>query len=425
MTETIERTPTTAGDELAEQAVLAACLNQPTGTANARRTLNPDSFYRADHALIFAAMIAVDDRSALVDPISVYGELLHRKQLGRIESTYLHTLWTFPYFSAGWAIRRVANLAHQRARAAVAQRIGQIGTEVTDPDDMADALAKSLIELEVLIDNVDEDDTVPGLDTWAEFMARPEKASDAVVPGLLDRQETVMVLAAPGVGKSWLSRQVAITVAAGVHPFITDRRIPPMRTLLIDLENPESTVRRQTADPYHRIQRLTDNPLNDNAWVWMHTAGLNIRKRPDAALLERVISETRPDLVCVGSLYNVFSRGSSDWDTAAEETISVFNRLRARYGCAFWIEHHMPRSQDGGHRQSPFGSTLWERWPSYGRVIKRIAGDIYEFSVFRGDREAGREFPPGLRRAPLHSGPLTWLPIWDADDVRLAGEAVR
>jgi len=422
MTETIEApTGTASHDYEAERTVLAACLNDPATIARARRTLTPDSFWNTAHSALFASMLAVDDESHQVSPYTIYDQMQRAGKLGAdgTVANRIHDLYAFPYLPAvGHAIGRVAKLARQRERAAVARKFAQIGDTYEDPDAAADAWAQAALELEVLIDDAtDEDDQVPGLSTWDEFMNRPPKPSDSVVPGLLDRQEAVMILAAPGVGKSWLSRQVALTVATGIHPFAPKRQIPPMRTLLIDLENPESTVQRQTANPYANVQRFSGVTAGDNGWTWMYPQGLNIRKRVDAALLERVIDQTRPDLVCVGSLYNLFSRGSSDWDTAAEETIAVLNKLRARYRCAWWIEHHQPRSSDGGHRTSPFGSTLWERWPSYGRVISRIGGQSYDFAVFRGDREAGREFPAGLRRGS--STELPWSAIWDREEVEL------
>lgn len=415
--------PTGGHDDYAERVVLAACLNHPAAVARARRALTPDSFWRRRNGELFAAMLAVDDTRKPVDPYTVYRHLADSGTLHVADNgAHLHTLFATPYTSAPYAISRVAKLARNRARAAVAQRFAQIAEEVTDPDHAADLWSQAAVELEVLIDDHDESDPVAGLSTWDEFLAQPVTVSESVVPGLLDRQEAVMILAAPGVGKSWLSRQVALTVAAGVHPFRPSQRIDPQRTLLIDLENPESTVKRQVHDPYAAIQLLADGTrVGDRGWVWRYPAGLNIRKRADASLLERVIDETRPALVCVGSLYNLFNRGSSDWDTAAEETIALLNRLRARYGCAWWIEHHMPRNSDGGHRSSPFGSTLWERWPSYGRTIKRIGGEFYDFEPFRGDREAGRDFPPGLKRG----GRLPWSAIWDAEDLELIRENFR
>jgi hypothetical protein len=420
MTDLIEDTPTTVHDDTAEKTVLTACINELGTIARARRTLRPDSFWRSHHGVIFDAMTRIDDEEKPVTPYTVYDRLAADRLFDRAGgANYIHDLYAFPYFGSGYAITRVGKLAKQRQRTAVAMRFSQIASEVDDPDRAAEAWASASIELELLIDDNDEAEPVPGLSGWEEFLARPPRPSDAVVPGLLDRQEVVMILAAPGVGKSWLSRQVALTVASGVHPFHPGRAIPPMRTLLIDLENPESTVQRQTRSPYHSIQLLSSaGGAGDRGFLWTYPAGLNIRKRPDAALLERVVDETRPDLVCIGSLYNLFARGSADWDTAAEETIAVLNKIRARNRCALWIEHHMPRGAEGGHRQSPFGSSLWERWPSYGRVITRIGGESYEFTVFRGDREAGREFPPGLQRG----GKLPWTPIWEPGELDLIRE---
>lgn len=423
MTELAERTPTIVSDKIAERTVMGELLNNPRSIEPARRLLTPDSFFDARHSLLFTVVCELDDARREVGPFRVYDALRDRGELTRVEANYIHELWAYPGLGWEWAIRRVWSLAHQRQRAVLALRIGQTAQEVSDPDVMTDQLAKQVVDLLMLIDEPAEDEPLPGMTTVDDFVHRPARPADILVPGLLDRQEVVMILAAPGVGKSWLSRQIAMTIASGVHPFDGRRRIPPKRTLMVDLENPESTVQRQITDPYHAVRYLAGGieRIGDGCWFWPHTEGLNIRKRVDAALLERAIADTRPDLVCIGSLYNLFQRGSSDWDTAAEETIAVLNRLRTRYRCALWIEHHMPRASEGGHRSSPFGSTLWERWPSYGRVIKRISGESYEFDVFRGDREAGREFPAGLQRGGRQ---LPWTPM-DEDEVRAIKEATE
>lgn len=422
VTELVERAGTITSDPIAEQTALAGLLNDPRSVEPARRLLRPESFFDSRHALVFTIACELDDAHREIGPFTLYDALRDRGQLEKFGATYIHDLYAYPALGWEWAIRRVSSLAHQRARATVALRIGQAAQEITDPDIMADALAKHVLDLQILVEEPDDEEPLPGITLFDDFVHRPPRPADVLVPGLLDRQEVVMILAAPGVGKSWLSRQVALTVAAGVHPFDGRRRIPPIRSLLVDLENPESTVQRQVTDPYHAVRYLAGGieKIGDGAWFWPHTEGLNIRKRPDAALLERAIADTKPDLVCIGSLYNLFQRGSSDWDTAAEETIHVLNRIRARYRCALWIEHHMPKAGEGGHRSSPFGSSLWERWPSYGRVIKRVGGEHYEFEVFRGDREAGREFPIGLQRGGRQ---LPWMSIWEEGEWQTIKEA--
>lgn len=411
--EPTEPTEAFAGDAVAESTVLAACLNAPAAITAARRTLTAESFFWPNNEKLFGIMAAIDDNGGNVSPQSVYDGLRFRKLLGTVPAASLFDLYAFPYVAdwVPWAIRRVADLGRRRQATAIVKRLAQMNDEASDFDTFGDIAMPQLVNLEVLLDDRADQETVPNLHTWDEFIARPTREADAVIPGLLDRSEVVMLLAAPGAGKSWLSRQVAMAVASGVHPFVK-RRVPQMRSLLVDLENPDSTVQRQAHGPYYAARHLGDG-LGDRGWIWTHTEGLNIRKRQDAALLERVIADTRPDIVCVGSLYNLFSRGSSDWDTAAEETIAVLNRIRTRYRCALWIEHHMPRGTDSGPKMSPFGSTLWERWPAYGRVLSRVGGDYYELKPFRGDREAGREFPLGLERTDGRATEWPWRAVWD------------
>jgi hypothetical protein len=242
-----EMTATIAHDDFAERTVLAACLNDPAMIGRARRSLSTDSFWRNHHGLIFAAMMDLDDRQQPTSPFAVYETLIAEKNLTRAGgANTLHDLYAFPYFGTNLAVATVGKLARQRSRSAVAMRFSQIAEEVEDPDAAAFAWAKAAVELEVADRRPRRGGAGGGAVDVGGVLRPPAEADDSVVPGLLDRQEVVMILAAPGVGKSWLSRQVALTVAAGTHPFHAGRRIPPMRTLLIDLENPESTVQRQT-----------------------------------------------------------------------------------------------------------------------------------------------------------------------------------
>jgi hypothetical protein len=114
--------------------------------------------------------------------------------------------------------------------------------------------------------------------------------------------------------------------------------------------------------------------------------------------------------VCIGPLYKAAPKGRDDYDTAADEARAVFDRIRARHNCGLFIEHHMSR-QSAQSGQSPYGSTIWERWPSHGRVLRDIDGTHYELAMpFRADRSY-REWPVGLHRG----GELPWLPIEQGD----------
>ena len=224
-----------------------------------------------------------------------------------------------------------------------------------------------------------------------------------------------MVLGAAGSGKSVLSRQVAMCLAAGVHPF-TMRPVRPVRTLLVDLENSPDQTAEESAPVLTAIRGMRDT--EGRGMIWPHPEGMDLRKRADAMLLERVIAQAEPDVVCMGSLYNAYRRGRDDWDTAAEDVQAVLKRLRSRYGLGLWLEHHMPRAQGSGHTGTPYGGTAWEKWPTHGRWLRRhpeVKMPLFLLEeTFRGDR-GKRDLPLALTRG----GKLPWTSVWDEAELEL------
>lgn len=416
-------------DVHAEQAVLGAMLNDPAAVNAARLTLPVDAFFDQRHASLYAVMLDLADRDLTVEPMTVVAELGKRKQLGKwAGGTEVFDLWQHGYGigpNLPWHVGQVRHAARLRQAREASARLTQRLTD-GDPDLVLDAIAAASIELQLAAEEPD-DQEVEGLTTWNDFHERYERedASNWVVPGLLRRQDIVFVLAAPGVGKSFLSRQVVQCLAAGVHPF-TLAKIKPVRTLLIDLENAPSQVADENRSSFAQVQRMS-GPVGDRGWIWMHQEGLNIRQGEDARRLEQVIAQVRPDVVAFGSLYNAYKRGNDGWDTAAEDVQDVIKRLRKRYDLTFWVEHHMVRQQGGGHTGAPFGGTSWEKWPTHGRILQKavhpdtgkvVRGDVYSFQPsanFRGDR-GRRDLPVGLHRG----GKLPWTAYEDQSEFELA-----
>jgi hypothetical protein len=182
-----------------------------------------------------------------------------------------------------------------------------------------------------------------------------------------------------------------------------------VRTLLVDLENSPDQVAEEAEPMLTGVRRM--GQTDGRGMVWMHPEGLNLRKRSDAILLERVVAQTEPDVLCMGSLYNAYRRGRDDWDTAAEDVQSVLKQLRSRYSLALWLEHHMPRKEGSGHTGTPYGGTMWERWPTHGRWLRKsdTPRPVYLFEpTFRGDR-GERDLPLAFYRG----GDLPLTAVWD------------
>jgi hypothetical protein len=412
----------------AERSVLGAVLLASHVLPAVRTVLDPEDFYRPAHALVYAAACKLADSGRPVDPITVAAELTDTGQARRMGGVvYLHTLVAAvpTAVNVGYYADIVAEKSLRRKFIAVSDRIRQAATaespagDVDGKETLLGHVAAQLIETEMLLDAKAATEPLDGLSTVAEFVAQYRNRPRVwVIPDLISQRDVVMTLAPPGAGKTTLSRQVCLCLAAGVHPFRPERRIPAKRTLLIDLEVDPDTAAEET-DPLLGAVRRMGELDDDMARVWSHIEGLNLRRPADAALLERAVKESRPQFVAIGSLYKtgIQPRGGEGYEAAAMEVRDVLDRLRKRWGFALWIEHHMPKAAEGGRKANPFGSSVWEWWPSHGRILQR-EGDspksqVFSFSApFRGDR-GRRDYPAGFTRG----GRLPWTPIWDETEL--------
>jgi hypothetical protein len=240
---------------------------------------------------------------------------------------------------------------------------------------------------------------------WEDFLLEEDDDSyDWVIPGVLEKQERVIVVAAEGVGKTMLARQVAICASAGINPF-TMSKMEPIRTLTVDLENPERIIRRTSRNIMNASRTLGHSQRN-LAELLCKPSGLDLLKQSDRAVLEKAIEEAKPQLLVMGPLYKAFlDPGGRTSESIAIEVAKYLDGLRDAYGCAMWLEHHAPLGSSMGSRDlRPFGSAVWSRWPEFGLSLTpdptATEGFVYNVSHFRGARDR-RKFPTKMRRGKV------------------------
>ena len=208
-------------------------------------------------------------------------------------------------------------------------------------------------------------------DLWSldEFIDQPDHESAAwVVPGLLRRGWRVVVVGTEGGGKSMLFRQVAVLAAQGIHP-LGFQPIPPVRVLLIDLENPPDAIARACRNLRGRFS--PEAYEKNRAWLWHRPGGINLRSRATRSELEAVLTATRPDLVALGPIYKSYRRTGAETDEEAVADVqATLDDLRTRHGFALLLEHHAPQESGGVRKLRPYGSSLWLRWPEIGIAMQ-------------------------------------------------------
>jgi len=234
---------------------------------------------------------------------------------------------------------------------------------------------------------------------WSPFLETDVDLSyDWVIPNVLERQERVIVVAAEGAGKTTLARQVALMSSAGIHPFRRDV-MPKVRTLMIDLENPERIIRRTSLRIYDKIKWFGKHEDMD-AHLLMKPDGVNLLTPKDKALIEEHVAMVQPDIVFFGPLYKAFiDPGGRTAESVSIEIAKFLDYIRHTYNCALWIEHHAPLGSGGQRDLRPFGSAVWSRWSEFGLALAPDPTDpeLIEFKHYRGQREA-REWPALCKR---------------------------
>lgn len=238
--------------------------------------------------------------------------------------------------------------------------------------------------------------------TVAEFLAHAEDPYDWLVPGLLERGDRLIVTGPEGGGKSTLLRQLAVQLAAGIHPF-GGGDFRAMRVLLLDVENSERQVRRAMR-PLVLAAKSDGIPL----YVGTRPQGLDLLHRPDAERLLSVVEAVRPELIIGGPMYKL-SGGDPTEEGTARVVAAYLDRLRAQYGLALILEAHSPYANGGTrHPLRPYGASLWSRWPEFGIHLSKDG----ELTHWRGPRDE-REWPALLERG----GAWPWTAVTRERDI--------
>jgi replicative DNA helicase len=394
-----------------EQAVIGAALVGPDAHP-AVLALADGDFTDARNAMVAAVIRDMIRSRRAIDAATVAAELAARGQTSKLPggSLYLHEL----YSGAPVPVMAMDYAAMVRAAARV-RRHASLAQAMLDKLGMEQA-AESLDELlawqrrqqaEIPGDLVDAD---PDTHTLEALMAEPDKPTDWIVPGLLERGERVVITGHEGRGKSVLIRQIATCLAAGVHPW-TGRTtgFRPARVLQVDVEN----SRRQIRNGYRMVARIAGGlpqGWQRNITIHVRNDGVDLPGR-DAGWFHQVAAECSPEVIVIGPAYKLM-RGDPQRDRDVLELLGVLDEVRVRHNAALIIEHHSPHgdAKFGPRTVRPYGSSVWMRWPEVGMGLRNHEDEA------EAEIRAAEELRTGKPQRPDHLDFDQWRPAREDRD---------
>lgn len=359
----------------AEQQVLGSLMVSPNIAEQVWARLSPSDFYKSEHAVLAAELHRRHLTDQPTNPAVLVTDALTAGTAGRIGGPdYVAQLFTSVEFalSAPVLAEDIRRAAVRRGLVEIGQRLVQRASapsceplEVTT--DTATALA-DVSEAELLTGNI----TVPSA---TEFLEGEDDPEDWVIPGLLAREDRLILTGAEGLGKMMLLRQIAVMAAAGLDPF-NARPVPPMTVLLIDLENPAQVMRSTMRSIVTQARVLGRHDLTDHLFVERRPEGLNLAEPANVAWLMKRVNLCNPDILIIGPVYKLMNDNPNDEAVARQCTVAL-DLVRTHGKCALLLEAHAGHGNNAmtDRPVRPVGSSLWMRWPEFGMGLRYAKTD--------------------------------------------------
>ncbi len=377
----------------AERAFVGALLLSPSQMDSVLQRIQPADLYDPTLRNLLAAMIELRDAGVAIDGITLRSHMLDAPTDAELRDLH-HAAPVSGHAGAYAGI--IAEHAARRRLLAASERIRGAALDTVVPMPEAQGIAHDALRWVDL--PVDAGDPSPTIDEIADM----DLQHDWIVPGLLERMDRVLVVAGEGHGKSLLLAQMAVQLAAGIHPW-QYVAIEPCRTLIVDLENPPRILARRM----HRLRDAATERVGATGWdtsrcrIESRPQGLDVTQRADEQWLMGRIAASRPDVLLIGPLYKLHEV-EEEKSSAVRQVQKVLDLIRARYRCAIIMETHAPHesfARDG--RLRPAGSRLWIRWPEWVLALAPQARDrldgAWRLEHVRPGREQ-RTWPARLRR---------------------------
>lgn len=209
-------------------------------------------------------------------------------------------------------------------------------------------------------DDTDDDETFISKIRWnglriktlAEMEASFQGLNKPIIHGLLREGETMNIIAAPKVGKSWLVNSLSISIASGLDWL--GFKVDSGRVLLIDNELHENTTT-------YRYKEVSRAMAFETRYYNKNLTNISLRGHlQDLHALKELFAEFRPGLfkvIIIDAFYRILPDGTDENDNGA--IAKLYNSLdiyAAQLKCAFILIHHTSKGNQANKSVTDVGA---------------------------------------------------------------------
>lgn len=355
----------------AERAIIGGILIHNPALETVADKLTPDLFFHVNHKKLYEAMLAVHEDNLPIDTIHVIehlnrsGALSVAGGVGYIEQLQddrprIENLSYYADIVADKARRRT--LIKQTEFLQKRLWEGSVHSEVLE-----DQFRDTVESLKLATTNGNGNGHVGS--SLMDFLKMEFPPQEHLIEGLIPRGASVMIVALPHRMKSFFTTGLALAASVAGDRIMGKMVVAkPVKTMLVQVEDPEEVVQKRIRDFITTAQFSNCNP--DNVWVVKRKDFTGFTPQWCKRLVKQAL-EFKADIIVLDVLRRIFEgHGDLNSPTDTSKFLEMIDAVRDITGAAVVLVHH-ENKKDADLMNAAAGSYNFPGWANVMIQFKR------------------------------------------------------
>jgi hypothetical protein len=369
----------------AERAVLGTIIVHNPAIEIVSEKIVPDDFFHINHRRIYQSMLAIHEDDLPVTEIHLIEHLIQQK--------WLDVAGGAGYVSALADGRPVvSNVAHYAEIICNKSRLRKLIHQIefvqkralegaADIDSLEDQFRTAIETQAITHANGNGNGNGHVGSSLLDFLKMDFPPQEHLIEGLIPRGASVMIVALPHRMKSFFTTGMALAASVASDKAMGKLVVPkPVKTMLVQVEDPEEVVQKRIRDFMSATQFLNCNA--DNVWVVKRKDFTGFTPQWCKRLVKQAV-EFKADIIILDVLRRIFEgHGDLNSPTDTSKFLEMIDAIRDVTGAAVVLVHH-ENKKDADLMNAAAGSYNFPGWANVMIQFKRktITGNVSHVEI--------------------------------------------